>query len=86
VVCALIGEEFVAFKMGCRQGAARAHARSGLKPNRNAAASPFSTQPEGLWHIGDFSALIARARSIRILPLALALKNRQCAYSKLLAN
>jgi len=41
------GWRFVGLKTGCRQGAARAHPRMGLKASRNAAASPFSTQPSG---------------------------------------
>ena len=35
----------------------------------NAAPSLFSMQPEGLWLFGHFSALLARTRSLGILPL-----------------
>src|SRR5438067_3166912 len=54
---------FVAFKMGCRQGAAKGASPYGAVTERNAAASPFSTQPSGLGHFGDSPALLACPRS-----------------------
>ena len=45
----------------------------GLQPSRNAAATPFSTQPSGLGHLGDSSALFAWPRSPWISALHLRL-------------
>jgi len=56
-----------------------------LQPKRNAAAGPFSTQPEGLWLFSDFSALLARARSFGHSRFARTLKNQKIADSKWLA-
>jgi len=85
------GWRFVGLKTGYRQGAASAHPLMGLKrskpahlilllagkASRNAAASPFSTQPSGPGGFWRSPTLCARARSIRILPLRSRLGDRQ---------
>src|SRR5439155_5554966 len=61
---------FIAFKTGRGRGGF-----AGASPQRAATANPtkhtglFSMQPFGLWHFFHFSALLARTRSLRILPL-----------------
>ncbi|CEF48329.1 unnamed protein product [uncultured bacterium] len=67
----------VAFNMARRQGETKANIPMDLQLRSNAGAGPFSTQPAGPGDFWRSPALLARARSQRILPLRSRLGDRQ---------
>jgi len=69
-------------KMARRQGATKENIRSDLWLRSNVGAGPFPSQPYGPWEFWRFSALLARARSLRIWPLTRALKNARIPRGK----